>query len=69
MAESWWRRLGAAVERVYERRIRAASMVGEYGQHHADHDEDEEEAAEILNVPRGTAIRRIPVPPSPSSGE
>lgn len=39
MAEqSFWRRMIAAVEREYERRIRAASLVTEYGVHHHDHD-------------------------------
>lgn len=63
MAEqSWWRRLVAAIDREYERRIRAASLVTEYGApHHADHEEEHEEegaVAEIVNVPRGTAIGR-----------
>jgi hypothetical protein len=56
MAEqSVWRRLITAVEREYERRIRAASLVSEYGadQHHQ---RDEGEAAVIANVPRGTRI-------------
>ncbi|MCS6883368.1 MAG: hypothetical protein RMK84_10035 [Oscillochloridaceae bacterium] len=63
MAEqSWWRRLVAAIDREYERRIRAASLVTEYGApHHAEHEEaheEEGEVAEIVNVPRGTAIGR-----------
>jgi hypothetical protein len=54
MAErsGWLERLRRAVEREYERRIRAASLVKEYGAHHghADHEGD---AAEIVNIPRG----------------
>ena len=52
-----WRRLLAAVEREYERRIRAASLVTEYGAQHAVHeDADDGEAAVIANVPRGTRL-------------
>ncbi len=65
MAEqSLFKRVLAAIDREYERRIRAASLVTEYGaghghhddHHHDDHHEDEDEgdAAEILNVPLGT---------------
>lgn len=70
MAEqSWWQRLVAAVEREYERRIRRASLLGEFkpadDHHHAhvsvastpDHAVDEEEAV-VVNVPRGTKISR-----------
>ncbi|WP_322821384.1 hypothetical protein [Chloroflexus sp.] len=70
MAEqSWWQRLVAAVEREYERRIRRASLLGEFkpadDHHHAqvsaastpDHAADEEEAV-VVNVPRGTKISR-----------
>ncbi|MCX7789982.1 MAG: hypothetical protein N2378_05015 [Chloroflexaceae bacterium] len=75
MAEqSWWRRLVAAVDREYERRIRAASLVTEYGaSHHAEHEEEhaeEGEVAEIMNVPRGTAIgRERRAAPHPSGSE
>ncbi|WP_129628375.1 hypothetical protein [Candidatus Oscillochloris fontis] len=58
------KRVLAAINGEYERRIRAASLVTEYGaghghghhdDHHADHhEEDEGDAAEILNVPLGT---------------
>lgn len=70
MAEqSWWQRLVAAVEREYERRIRRASLLGEFkpaDDHHHTHASaapapdravDEEEAV-IVNVPRGTKISR-----------
>ncbi|MFV9506167.1 MAG: hypothetical protein AB4911_16570 [Oscillochloridaceae bacterium umkhey_bin13] len=73
MAEqSLWRRMVAAVEREYERRIRAASLVTEYGASHHDHhhtsdhqptghteteiDQDDGEFAEIVNVPKGTRL-------------
>lgn len=67
MAEqSWWQRMVAAINREYERRIRAASLVTEYGAGHHDHDHavddhhDDEggEVAEIVNVPKGTRLGR-----------
>lgn len=71
MAElSVWRRLLSAVERTYERRIRAASLVQEYGATHgAHHDEDEgAEVAVIANVPRGTRLgARAPHNSSPGA--
>jgi hypothetical protein len=62
MAEqtSWWGRMLATVSREYERRVRAASLVTEYGaahQGHQSHDDDQAEAAEIINVPRGARLR------------
>jgi hypothetical protein len=78
----FFKSIGDAIYREYDRRIRRASLVTEYGaQHdghgHADHDhehsaegivdehagaadtapnvEDEEEA-EIVNIPRGTPV-------------
>lgn len=58
--QNLWQRLLAAINREYERRIRAASLVTEYGAaHHATHAEDAEddgEAAVIANVPRGTRL-------------
>lgn len=56
-------RFVAAINREYERRIRAASLVTEYGAaHHAHHDDhdDEAEVAVIANVPRGTPVGRPP---------
>lgn len=42
--QSWWRQLIAGINAAYERRIRAASLVTEYGAnhhgHHADHGHD-----------------------------
>ncbi|MEI7644297.1 MAG: hypothetical protein WCJ55_08455 [Chloroflexales bacterium] len=62
MAEptSWWGRMLATVSRVYERRIRAASLVTEYGAAHGahhSHTDDEGDAAEIVNLPRGARLR------------
>jgi len=69
MAEqSWWRRIITAIEQEYERRLRRASLLGEYklaDDYHAHtmptttstHPVDEEEAV-IVNVPRGTRIER-----------
>ncbi|WP_298816985.1 hypothetical protein [Chloroflexus sp.] len=70
--QSWWQRLVAVIEREYERRIRRASLLGEFkpadaDHHHAHgsagsafalpaHSEDEE--AVIVNVPPGTRIGR-----------
>lgn len=54
-----WGRMLAAVNRVYERRIRAASLVTEYGAAHGahhSHEEEEGDAAEILNLPRGSRL-------------
>jgi len=63
MAEQrFWQRMLGAVERSYERRIRAASLVQAYGaaQHGDAEDDDEGEAAVIANVPRGTRVRARP---------
>lgn len=59
-AQGIWGRLMAAIEREYERRVRAASLVKEYGAQHDGHGDidDEGEAAVISNVPRGTPVRR-----------
>ncbi|PDW03447.1 hypothetical protein CJ255_08575 [Candidatus Viridilinea mediisalina] len=62
MAEqSLWQRIMNAIEQEYDRRIRAASLITEYGAGHHGHeheDEDDGEVAEIMNVPRGTRIGR-----------
>jgi hypothetical protein len=62
MAEqtSWWGRMLATVSREYERRIRAASLLTEYGVAHGSahsNEDDEGEAAEIVNLPRGSRLR------------
>jgi hypothetical protein len=38
--QSWWQRMVAAINATYERRIRAASLVTEYGADHHDHTMD-----------------------------
>ena len=67
MAEQqFWQRVVAAVNREYERRVRAASLVGEYGaSHHAgdhgaagQHEGEEGEVAVIANIARGTPVAR-----------
>lgn len=68
--QSWWGRMLAAVSREYERRIRRASLVTEYGAAHGSHqhpDEDDDgAAAEILNVPRGTRRPTFSVQEAPA---
>jgi hypothetical protein len=79
--QSWWQRTFAAVNREYERRIRRASLVTEYGAvHHDDHshddhgtptepEADEAEVAEIVNVPKGTLVGRHTRPASTPPSE
>lgn len=59
---NWWQRLMSALTNEYERRIRRASLVTEYGAAHHDptHHDDEGEVAEIVNLPRGTRVTRQP---------
>jgi hypothetical protein len=84
--QSWWRRAIAAVNREYDRRIRRASLVTEYGADHhghahtaadhaapaglvhpeADHDDD---AAEIVNLPKGTPLGRKARPAPPQDAD
>lgn len=55
-----------AIYREYDRRIKRASVITEYGAHHHAHDDHaadehaeehaEGEEAEIVNVPRGTPV-------------
>ncbi|MFN3374714.1 MAG: hypothetical protein ACK44M_14250 [Chloroflexus sp.] len=67
--QSWWQRLVSVIEREYERRIRRASLLGEFkpagDDHHHGHAAEpahtehvEEDEAVIVNVPRGTRIDR-----------
>ncbi len=70
MAEqSLWQRVIAAIEGEYERRIRRASLVSEYGaaQHgHGDYadgsqaapEASADEEATIVNIPKGTPVAR-----------
>jgi hypothetical protein len=78
------RDLVTAMNREYDRRIKRASLITEYGvahHHHGDADHghtdavhkdaehmDGEEQAEIVNVPRGTPVNQ-PEPPSDEPGE
>lgn len=73
---SFFANLFHAIEREYERRIRAASQITEYGaghghghtndphtSHAGTHDEvaiheDDNDAAEIVNLPRGVRVPR-----------
>jgi hypothetical protein len=70
MAEqNLWRRFIAAVNREYERRVKAASLVSEYGATHHGHDDhadDEGEVAVIANVPRGTRVSHVAPPQTPA---
>ena len=62
------RALADVVYREYDRRIKRASVVTEYGLHHHDHSADHaddtqaaqeqaaEDEAEIVNIPRGTPV-------------
>jgi hypothetical protein len=61
---SWLKRLIAAINAEYERRIRRASLVTEYGTNH--HEEaDDDDGAVIVNVSPGTAVpRHPPTPPA-----
>lgn len=63
------RTIADAVYHEYDRRIKRASLITEYGaaQHHADAGhaaEEEEEEAEIVNVPLGTVLGATPTPPA-----
>jgi hypothetical protein len=72
-----FRALSNAIYKEYDRRIKRASLITDYGashhqDDHADHDEqgdhvaeahDDPEAAEIVNLPRGAPIVAPVVPP------
>ena len=59
-----WKTISNAIYREYDRRIKRASLITEYGAaHHAAHEDahaeeahGEAEEAEIVNVPRGTPV-------------
>ncbi|NOK62153.1 MAG: hypothetical protein GFH27_549321n141 [Chloroflexi bacterium AL-W] len=59
---NWFQRFSDAVYKEYDRRIKQASLVTEYGEsHHHDedeHDEEEDGAVEIANVRPGTVVRQ-----------
>lgn len=57
--QSWWQQLLARINTAYERRIRAASLVTEYGAdhhgHHTDHGQATGHTAEGLRKDAGEA--------------
>jgi len=53
---NWFQRLLAALNREYERRVRRASLVTEYGAQHDSADEEDDDGVEIVNVPRGSNV-------------
>lgn len=54
--------LSRAIYHEYDRRIKRASEISEYGLHHHDHDAEHHddgahhEEAEITNIPRGAPV-------------
>lgn len=54
---NWFQRLAQAINTEYDRRIRRASQISDYGTRHAEdpHDQDDGEV-EIVNLPRGTNV-------------
>lgn len=89
----FFKSIGNAIYREYDRRIRRASLVTEYGAHHhghghAEHEDEhsaegivdehagaadtapnveDEEEAEIVNVPRGTPVSAKQPAPEPAA--
>ncbi len=54
----WFSRVVQAVARTYERRIRRASQISDYGTAHHHHEDDADDGgAEIANVAPGTPAR------------
>jgi hypothetical protein len=56
---NWFKRISDAVYREYDRRIKRASLITEYGIDHSGHDSattEDESDIEIVNVPRGARI-------------
>jgi len=59
-----WKTISKALYKEYDRRIKRASLITEYGAahhggHDAEHDDDsheDAEEAEIVNIPRGTPV-------------
>ena len=58
----FWKTISNALFREYDRRIKRASLITEYGAaHHAVHADahdvhEDAEEAEIVNIPRGTPV-------------
>jgi hypothetical protein len=73
------RAIADAVYREYDRRIKRASQITEYGQHHHDHGHDAGPAhvdmaqadmeAEIINVPPGTPVAHEPASAKPQPAD
>ena len=53
---NWFQRLLAAIDREYERRVRRASLVTEYGAEQHSADDEDDDGVEIVNVPRGANV-------------
>jgi hypothetical protein len=59
-----WKTISNALYKEYDRRIKRASLITEYGaahhgdqgDAHADNAHEDVEAAEIVNIPRGTPV-------------
>ena len=59
-----WKTISNALYKEYDRRIKRASLITEYGAaHHGSHEDthadaahEDTEEAEIVNVPRGTPV-------------
>ena len=59
-----WKTISNALYKEYDRRIKRASLITEYGAaHHGDHGDahaddahEDVEEAEIVNIPRGTPV-------------
>lgn len=56
---NWFTRISSAIYREYDRRIKRASLIAEYGTHHdhSSHGESEDDGEiEIVNMPRGAVL-------------
>ena len=65
---SVWKTISNALYKEYDRRIKRASLITEYGAAHhgthadaahADDTHDDSEEAEIVNIPRGTPVAAV----------
>ena len=72
-----WKTISDALYREYDRRIRRASLITEYGaahhgthaDTHADDASEDVKEAEIVNIPRGTPVAtHAEEPPADASG-
>jgi hypothetical protein len=58
----WYTAIAEAIYREYDRRIRRASLITDYGTHHGDPhhehgDEEHDDGSVIANLPRGADVR------------